>query len=528
MGTGVTDLSSVIDQHMQELEKPGALSVRPGYKVKNDWLTDRRSIVVTVERKVAHLSQDQMLPSQVDGVPVDVRQATPEKRKQLANPTGFASDLRLAPDLGAVPHFPEERTLSGVRPAATASAHAALARAAAAKPKLDYTPPDRVPLDPVEADATIHISASPDSGWIMLKPFLKATATSLTVGLYDFTSAHIEAVIGEALAGKLLTLVLDHPAKDPTADETDVQTVAERRAALGNGFDQAWALTRPDPEADAWIFPTAYHIKVAVRDHTAFWLSSGNWDNFNQPDIDPASSARDADAARHCARDWHVIVEQAQLANVFEQYILHDKTIAAAHNLPPASAGPPLPPPVLGSSETAPFERFFESATITGTMKISPLLTPDPGVYAGTVKDLIASANESLYMQFQYIELPQAGVTDAQGFIDLVQAVIDRQEARVEVKIIMSEFEKVGYLEQLQTLGLDVVNNVKIQNNVHNKGIVVDGEAILVSSQNWSTDGTLYNRDAGVIIHNRDAAAYFQEIFLHDWENLAVQQAPPD
>jgi len=161
-------------------------------------------------------------------------------------------------------------------------------------------------------------------------------------------------------------------------------------------------------------------------------------------------------------------------------------------------------------------------------MKISPLLTPDPGVYASTVKDLITSANESLYMQFQYIELPRAGVTDAQGFIDLVQAVIDRQEARVDVKIIMSQFEKVGYLEQLQKMGLDVVNNVKLQNNVHNKGMVVDGEAILVSSQNWSTDGTLYNRDAGVIIYNRDAAVYFQEIFLHDWENLAVQKASPD
>lgn len=528
MGAEAADLSSVIDQHLNELAKPGVLSVRPGYKVKNDWLTATQSIVVTVEHKVAHLSQDQILPSQVDGVPVDVRQATPEKRKQLADPTGFANDLRLAPDLGAVPYFPEERTLSGVRLAASASADAALAHAARAKPKLDYTPPERVPLDPIQADATIHISASPDSGWIMLKPFLKATATSLTVGLYDFTSGHIEAVIAEALAGKLLTLILDHPAEDPTADETDVQTVAKLRTALGNGFDQAWALTRPGPDADAWIFPTAYHIKVAVRDHTSFWLSSGNWTNFNQPDIDPASSATDADAARHCARDWHVIVEQAQLANVFEQYILHDKTIAAEHNLPPASYGPPLPPAVLGSAETEPFQRFFESATITGTMKISPLLTPDPGVYASAVKALIASANESLYMQFQYIELPRPGVTNAQGFIDLVQAVIDRQEARVDVKIIMSEFEKVGYLEQLQSMGLDVVNTVKIQNNVHNKGMVVDGEAILVSSQNWSTDGTLYNRDAGVIIHNRDAAAYFQEIFLHDWKNLAVQKAPPD
>jgi PLD-like domain len=528
MSTTAADLRSVIDRHSHALAKPGVLSVRPGYKVKNDWLTDTPSIVVTVEHKVKHLSQDQMLPSVIDGVPVDVRQATPEKRKELANPTGFAGDLRLSPDLGSVPHFPDERTLSGVRPAATASAHAALARAVAKKPELDYTPADGVPLNAVQADATIQISASPDSGWKMLKSFLEGTRASLTVGLYDFTSAHIEAAIAGSLADKQMTLVLDHPAKNPTADQTDVQTVAELHTALGGGFDQAWALTRPDPEADAWIFPTAYHIKVAVRDHSAVWLSSGNWNNSNQPEIDPASSEADAETARHRDRDWHVIVEEPQLANIFEQYILHDKTIAAAHNLTPGTVGPPLPPPVLGSTKTAQFARFFDSATITGTMKIAPLLTPDPGVYAGAVKELIESATQSLYMQFQYIELPKPGATDAQGFIDLVQAVIDRQNAGIDVRIIMSEFEKVGYLEQLHLMGLNVVTNVKIQNNVHNKGIVVDGKVVLVSSQNWSTDGTLYNRDAGVIIHNEAAAAYFQEIFLHDWDNLAVQKAPPD
>ena len=92
----------------------------------------------------------------------------------------------------------------------------------------------------------------------------------------------------------------------------------------------------------------------------------------------------------------------------------------------------------------------------------------------------------------------------------------------------MSEYETTGYLEQLQALGLNVVDNVKIQNNVHNKGIVVDATTVLVSSQNWSTDGTLYNRDAGVILRNAQAAQYYQQIFLHDWQHLATAKALPD
>jgi len=94
--------------------------------------------------------------------------------------------------------------------------------------------------------------------------------------------------------------------------------------------------------------------------------------------------------------------------------------------------------------------------------------------------------------------------------------------------VFMSEFETAGYLEQLQALGIDVVNTVKIQNNVHNKGIIVDDTTVLVSSQNWSAAGTLQNRDAGVIITHPDAATYYANLFLHDWNNLATRKVGDD
>lgn len=520
------DLSAVIEENMAAFDKPGVLSVRPGYKVTNDWLTSTPSIVVTVRHKVAHPAEGEMLPSEVGGVPVDVRQASPEKALELEDPQKYAAGLRLAPNLGSVPHFADERTLAGVRPAAVASAHAQLA--AVAKPELSYSGPAGVTLDPVEAQATITLSASPDTGWPVLKAFLAGTTQTLTVGLYDFTSAHVLAAVTDSLTGKQLNLVLDHPGKNPTADQTDPATVSDLRQVLGQDFTQAWALTRTDPDATAWIYPTAYHIKVAVRDHSVFWLSSGNWNNSNQPDIDPVNVPADADQARHRDRDWHVVVEQPQLAGVFEDYISNDLQIASGHNTPPEAAGKPLTPPDLGSTETPAFAQFFPTATVSGVIKIAPLLTPDPGVYAGAVKDLIASATQTLYMQFQYIEPPKAGVTTAQPFLDLINAVIDRQQHGVDVKIIMSEFETAGYLEQLQAMGLDVVSNVKIQKNVHNKGIVVDGATVLVSSQNWSADGTLRNRDAGVIIYHQDAAQYFQQVFLHDWAHLAAAKAVSD
>src|SRR6266700_7005679 len=134
MAEDLSAVSAVIDQNMTAFDKPGVLSVRPGYKVTKDWLTSTRSIVVTVRHKVAHPPEHEMLPAEVGGVPVDVRQASPAKALELEDPHKYAAGLRLAPNLGSVPHFPEERTLTGVRPAAAASAHARLA--AVTKPAL--------------------------------------------------------------------------------------------------------------------------------------------------------------------------------------------------------------------------------------------------------------------------------------------------------------------------------------------------------------------------------------------------------
>jgi hypothetical protein len=51
----------------------------------------------------------------------------------------------------------------------------------------------------------------------------------------------------------------------------------------------------------------------------------------------------------------------------------------------------------------------------------------------------------------------------------------------------------------------------------------VDGKKTLVSSINWATGSVIYNREAGVIIENREVAQFFTEIFYYDW-NLSVQE----
>ena len=530
-----TPLGEVIAAHLDELALPGVLSVRGGFKFTGGWPVGATpAVVVTVADKSSSPPGGALLPASVGGVAVDVRQASPAKRAALDGELGVAAVMDGAPDRGGVPVFPGEirpdgsSVNSGVAPLIAAEA------AAAAKPQLPYAPPDGVPLAPVTATVTVQACASPDAGWPVLSAFLAGVESSVTIGLYDWTSAHVLTWFTDHLAGRTVRLVLDHPVKNPTADQTDEQTVTVLQTALGADVTQAWALERGDPFAAAWQFPSAYHIKVAVADHARVWLSSGNWNNSNQPDITPATNPADADAARNGDRDWHVVIDSPALAATFEAYLANDLTVAQAHQITPAATPTALttstgvPAVVAPAVQTPPFAEFYPPTIVTEQMTITPVLTPDAGSYAPTVQALITSATVSLYMQFQYIELPQTAGAASPAFTALLAAVVDRQNAGVDVRIIMSEYETAGYLEQLITAGLHVATVVKIQNNVHNKGIVVDGSTVLVSSQNWSNAGTTTNRDAGVILANPTLAAYFQTLFLHDWTTLAAQAASDD
>ena len=59
---------------------------------------------------------------------------------------------------------------------------------------------------------------------------------------------------------------------------------------------------------------------------------------------------------------------------------------------------------------------------------------------------------------------------------------------------------------------------------IHNKGVVVDGEKVLVSSVNWGPGGVLENREVGVIIHNHNISTFFNDSFTYDWSHSSRLQ----
>jgi hypothetical protein len=513
------EINAVIEANADALHKPGVLGVRAGYKAVGGWPTRKPAIVVTVAAKGDALPEEVRLPEKVDGIAVDVREASRLKQLELTDPGGYDAIVDELPAEQRVARFADEQ-----RPSAVDTGPPLAARAA--KQTIPYAPPAGAALTAIDDQVTITCCASPDAGWPVLSQFLSRTKKQLTVGLYDFTSAHVLAGVEAALAGEQrLDLVLDHPAKNPTADQTDDETHTALANLLGDRLRFAWALEGSDPLAAAVIYPNAYHIKVAVRDQDTFWLSSGNWNNSNQPAIDPVANPADAATAAKSDRDWHVVIQHAGLAKTFASYLENDLTVALDHQAPANALAPMAALPLTLEQRTlAPraFTQFFAPQTFSEKMRVQPLLTPDPGVYRDAVLQLVQGAQKSLYIQTQYAH--PSDLPADQAFTDLLTAVTERQKAGVDVRIIFSHWETLDYLEKLQGMGFDLTQ-VRIQQGVHNKGIVRDATDVLISSENWSGDGVLRNRDAGVVISHPGIARYFQQIFVHDWANLARQQA---
>ena len=69
------DIKQVLDKHHRRLKAyPNVLSIRDGVKWENDKMTDKRSIVIFVPKKLplSQLSPLDVLPKEIEGIPVDV------------------------------------------------------------------------------------------------------------------------------------------------------------------------------------------------------------------------------------------------------------------------------------------------------------------------------------------------------------------------------------------------------------------------------------------------------------------------
>lgn len=503
----------VIGQARQQLAAvKDVVTTRPGYKYPVDG-APIPAIVVAVTPGTAPV-QAAALEAKF-AVPFTVIDATVEEQMAADNRQPVSFGL---PDGSMVSAF--EKMLGGEE----ALAFLPPKTGAYEEPK-----PPNLPLVKEKMEMTICVS--PEAGWAELETFLGGTKKSLTVAMYQFTAPHIFEAIEAAVtpAGREFELILhpvpEKPAKsgvkaDDLDEEKEVIPPLEKK--MKARFEQTWAtlVSKDNPDG---LFASAYHIKVAVRDGNAFWLSSGNWQSSNQPNVHPFVDHPEklpAQFQRKYNRDYHAIISNAKLASIYEFYIKRDFKMSAAQAKAVSFAAPDLfvPEEEEEAVEFAKPTRLFKPLRLNREVSVQPLLTPDN--YAQQVLKLIQSAKKSVWFQNQYINF-RGTADDFTEFRLLVGALKDKIDNKLDVRIICRNMMKQESLDVLVGLGFPT-GVFRFQPACHNKTIIVDGKIVVFGSHNWSNEGVKTNRDASLIFDDAEIAAYLAEIYDYDWNTLAT------
>jgi V8-like Glu-specific endopeptidase len=491
-----TGIDGAVEQARQLLiGATEVIEVRKGWKFRNGWITDERSVVVVVRDKLTEAKLRESgrapVPSNIGGFPVDVRPASPVAR---LGAEGLALSERFSLEALRIPR---------IRYKGPAGASALLA--------------------PFRERLTLTAHASPDAGFPQLSSFIGRTRRDFRVAMFDFGAPHIVKALTTRLKPSPRRMQITiQPGEslggDTKADDvTDAEALQKLRTAMGGRFHSG--LIRPST-AGGYV-ASSYHIKVAVRDSEEAWLSSGNWQSSNQPNKPTSTAAQKRALLNNFNREWHVIAKGPKIAKALRAFLDHDFEKGPAPDDVEALAFPlvELPAVLLPAEEAARVATLFEPLTVDEEMDVQLALTPDN--YAEVAQDLIESARDKIFFENQSFKLLEE---NDEKFEALAGALLAKQRAGLDVRIIFRDIGDVTEsLERLKDFGFDM-SKVRLHPHCHTKGIVVDKKSVLVGSHNWTNHGTVFNRDASLRINNRQVAEYFEKLFLFDWENMSRQR----
>lgn len=244
---------------------------------------------------------------------------------------------------------------------------------------------------------------------------------------------------------------------------------------------------------------TYAHQKYVIIDNETTIVHSGNWAKTSFPE-----------SGYKANREWSIAMTDTQVTSYYRSVFDADWRNGTVYN--PAVHGTGSPLTYSPTSSTYP-EPFATAGQFSGPMNVTPIFSPDTSLQG--ILYCINAAQATLDIQIPYFtNVGDTGVVD-----QIINAILAAKARGVTVRVITEE-EK-DWLEIEQIL---IDNEIPIVwqdtrwfTANHNKGIIVDGRIVLISSINYSDGSITENREAGVIIENEQVAQWYQAVYDYDW-----------
>jgi len=365
---------------------------------------------------------------------------------------------------------------------------------------------------------------SPDCSFEAICDELARASSFICLNVYEFESFALKDALKNAiLRGVKVKILLEGSPVGGMSDEEE-EIVEELR--------EAGAEVRFSDE------PFVNHAKYAVIDGESVIIMTENWGNSGIPHEKTFGN-----------RGWGIILRSKELAEYFKDVFDADFRRGKAELNEGAKEnrevygktekggeveGKGMPELLLASSDAeyvlvGDIEPFYACENIT----VEPILAPDNAYKE--ILSMLEGARERIYVEMFSAEKIWFNNEMMNPFFD---ALISAARRGCEVKVLLDakEYnldgnndndEVVAWLNGIaraenlnlraEIADLDALRLLKI----HNKGAIIDGQKVLISSLNWKSC-SLHNREAGVIIESEPVARYYEQVFTYDW-NLTVK-----
>lgn len=407
----------------------------------------------------------------------------------------------------------------------------------------------------------------PDTAYSTIKALFDGATTSIDLNMYDFALVDLaQSLVNAAQRGVTVRVLLEG---EPCCDSTISDQTRYVARMLHDAGVAVQFLQHDDAAARYRRYTNVDHAKYAIVDNgtpsAQVLVFSGNF---------KSTSTSENPAAGN--RDWGVIIPNQDAAAYFDNVFNWDFDPNRRDSVPygyicqagPASCnlGPPAPgfTPDLSPTidPTGTYAHPFSARTVTGSFAITPVLVPETDLLNDhAILGLLKHAQRSILLEFATLDpywgssVPGAGTATTP--MPLVEELLNAARRGVQVRVLLdhkyddptdpkSNAATVNYLNsEAQAEGLNLVARLMPftvisgclncatylvheypgYNEVHNKGIIVDGRQTLISSVNGTQAAFLRNREAAVIVDNADMADYFSDAFWYDWYD---GQTPPE
>ncbi|HDM66770.1 MAG TPA: hypothetical protein ENG62_00060, partial [Thermoplasmatales archaeon] len=358
------------------------------------------------------------------------------------------------------------------------------------------------PLKTFNCNASIQTFVSPDCSYSAITNCIRRAEESIYLNLYTFTNIYLCNELIEALKRNVnITILLDG---DPMGGLSEEELMLLGRLQY---YGAHISFLGEDDLLSRYSFN---HGKYMIIDNHIVVIESCNWVENGVPRNPYYGN-----------REWGIMIDNKTIASYYLQVFLEDFNPemydSFKYNNNFADIYLPLPEETYGN-----YKPCFKSKNYTGYLKVTPIISPDNSLEG--ITRLLSTAEKNIYVEQLYIYLSWTNDT----INPFIQQLVEKARQGIDVRVIMNYnpyykrisrrvLETKEYLEENDVEVKLIPFNWSYFYILHNKGVVVDNQTVLISSINWNKYSVLDNREIGVIIENPSVASYYADVFLYDW-----------